>query len=267
MRSFASFSLLAFVALAAAYKEPAGHQYQKPGPNDSRSPCPGLNALANHDYLPRSGQNISIAQILAAAKEAFNVKYDAILPAAKQGLLTRVDEASESLLDLEPLALHGLIEVDASHSRGDYGDGTGDNLHFNSTIYDSWLAVSNPGVDYYNTTSAGWTMYHRLQYSLQTNPNVTNAQKDAFGRAGTAALYLSVMGNPTSGVAPKKFVDILFREERLPFLEGWKPSTTMVTGDSIGLLVPQIFGQSNWTQTDHCEPFVLGPGIVFNTVA
>lgn len=26
-----------------------------PGPNDIRGPCPGLNALANHGYFPRSG--------------------------------------------------------------------------------------------------------------------------------------------------------------------------------------------------------------------
>ena len=31
------------------------HAWQAPGPNDLRGPCPGLNALANHGYLPRSG--------------------------------------------------------------------------------------------------------------------------------------------------------------------------------------------------------------------
>lgn len=31
------------------------HQWIAPGPNDLRGPCPGLNALANHGYFPRSG--------------------------------------------------------------------------------------------------------------------------------------------------------------------------------------------------------------------
>ena len=31
------------------------HAWQAPGPNDARGPCPGLNALANHGYLPRDG--------------------------------------------------------------------------------------------------------------------------------------------------------------------------------------------------------------------
>lgn len=31
------------------------HAFIAPGPNDIRGPCPGLNAAANHNYLPRDG--------------------------------------------------------------------------------------------------------------------------------------------------------------------------------------------------------------------
>ena len=31
------------------------HAWQAPGPEDLRGPCPGLNAFANHGYLPHSG--------------------------------------------------------------------------------------------------------------------------------------------------------------------------------------------------------------------
>lgn len=31
------------------------HEYRDPGPGDIRGPCPGLNAAANHGYLPRDG--------------------------------------------------------------------------------------------------------------------------------------------------------------------------------------------------------------------
>jgi len=30
------------------------HAWAPPGPGDIRGPCPGLNALANHGYYPRS---------------------------------------------------------------------------------------------------------------------------------------------------------------------------------------------------------------------
>lgn len=31
------------------------HEYRAPRPNDKRGPCPGLNAAANHGFLPRNG--------------------------------------------------------------------------------------------------------------------------------------------------------------------------------------------------------------------
>lgn len=33
----------------------SGHQFVAPGPNDQRGPCPGLNAFANHGFLPHNG--------------------------------------------------------------------------------------------------------------------------------------------------------------------------------------------------------------------
>ena len=33
----------------------SANEYQAPGPGDLRGPCPGLNAAANHGFLPRSG--------------------------------------------------------------------------------------------------------------------------------------------------------------------------------------------------------------------
>ncbi|KAF5354419.1 hypothetical protein D9758_010764 [Tetrapyrgos nigripes] len=42
------------------------HQWKAPGPNDLRGPCPGLNTLANHGFLPRDGRNINMPVILEA---------------------------------------------------------------------------------------------------------------------------------------------------------------------------------------------------------
>ncbi|KAJ7058528.1 Cloroperoxidase [Mycena amicta] len=241
--------------------DPFHHKFIAPGPNDERSPCPGLNALANHGYLPRSGQNFTVPEVLEAATEVYNLDWPILLSAAKQALLTRTDKGSETLLNTTS---HNLLEQDASLSRNDFGDGTGDNLHFNETIF-STLANANPGVDYYNTTSAGAVQFARLQYSLATNPDVVNTQKEALARSGASALYLSVMGDPLTGVAPKKFVQIFFREERLPIQEGWQKSKTPITLETIGALIGAIQGASNWTPSTACGPVVLGPGVVFNS--
>lgn len=41
---------------AAQYVSTTGnHAFVAPGPTDQRGPCPGLNAAANHGYLPHNG--------------------------------------------------------------------------------------------------------------------------------------------------------------------------------------------------------------------
>jgi hypothetical protein len=82
-------------------------------------------------------------------------------------------------------------------------NGLGDNFSFNETIFTT-LASSNPGADDYNTTSAGLVLQERLEIDRQVNPNITNTAKEFGIRVGESAFYLSVMGNVTSGVAPKK---------------------------------------------------------------
>ncbi|KAF9265235.1 Cloroperoxidase [Marasmius fiardii PR-910] len=217
------------------------HPWRTPGPTDSRGPCPGLNTLANHGFLPRDGKNISIPMILEAGRLAYNMQQDILLGAAKVGLLTSEDILT---LSLEGLKEHGVIEHDASLSRGDFA--LGDNFHFNETIF-STLADSNPGSDVYNTTSAGQVLHARLEDSNKNNPNVTNSETQLIIRSGESGFYLSVMGDPVQGVAPKKFVQIFFREERLPIEEGWKRPSVPITRDSIGTLVQTIATASNWT--------------------
>lgn len=49
------------------YQVPAdgdkAHQFQKPGPNDIRGPCPGLNTAANHNFLAR---DVSVAVVMVS---------------------------------------------------------------------------------------------------------------------------------------------------------------------------------------------------------
>ncbi|KAG8855723.1 hypothetical protein FRB96_006767 [Tulasnella sp. 330] len=53
----------------------ADHPFMAPGPTDQRGPCPGLNALANHGYLPHNGI-VNSAQIIAATAAGFNMGPD-----------------------------------------------------------------------------------------------------------------------------------------------------------------------------------------------
>ncbi|KAJ6460577.1 Cloroperoxidase [Mycena sanguinolenta] len=223
----------------------------KPKATDVRSPCPGLNTLANHGYLPRTGRNITIPMIVDAASNVYNMDAGPILPAAKSGLLSGDEVVS---LSLDALKVHGLIEHDASISRGDVA--FGDNLTFNETLF-TVLADANPGVDYYNVTSAGQVMHARLADSVARNPNLIL-------RSGESAFYLGIMGDPLTGVAKKEFVQIFFREERLPIAEGWTKPATRITSETNGALMNQILESANDSPIQMCEPLVLGPHITLS---
>lgn len=77
------------------WHEPKGHRWHRPLSTDrktlisrtlfndgqltislGRSPCPGINALANHDYLPRNGLNISLEQFITGVGEGYNFAPD-----------------------------------------------------------------------------------------------------------------------------------------------------------------------------------------------
>ncbi|KAJ7481995.1 Cloroperoxidase [Mycena latifolia] len=249
-----------FAAEAAAWSDPFGHAFIPAKPTDARSPCPGLNTLANHGYLPRNGANFTIPQLMDAALAAFNLDWAPILVAAKFGLLSGEDKSTFQEMKLSALDLHNLIEHDASISRNDFGDGTGDNVHFNETTF-ATLANSNPGLDYYNTTSAGMVQRDRLAHSIATNPLVVNTNKEFKLRSRESGLYLSIFGDPLTGVAPKKFVNIFFREERLPIAEGWKKPTTLITDATLSPLEKIIRAASEWNATQACEPLILGPSL------
>ncbi|KAJ6533972.1 Cloroperoxidase, partial [Mycena vulgaris] len=243
----------ATVCISQGVRAQENHEWIAPTATDVRSPCPGLNTLANHGFLPRNGINISIPMMLQAALDGFNVASDSILQAAKFGLLSGDDPTT---LNLDALALHNLVEHDASISRNDFA--VGDNLHFNETVF-STLANANPGVDYYNATSAGLVQHARLANSIAINPSVTNTLKEHLLRSRESALYLSIMGDPLTGVAPKKFVQIFFREERLPIAEGWTRPTTLINAASLSPIQNIIIPVSNWTQSQACEDLVIGP--------
>ncbi|KAK7453337.1 hypothetical protein VKT23_012016 [Stygiomarasmius scandens] len=229
------------------------HKWIAPGPNDLRGPCPGLNTLANHGFLPRDGRGLNMSVIIDAGFNGYHMQPDVLALAVKVAALTSDDPFSFTLDDIK---IHGNIEHDASLSRNDFA--LGDNVHFNETIFTT-LANSNPGVDYYNTTSAGQVMHQRLADDEIANPNITNTDKELFIRSAESGFYLSVMGNPITGVAPKEFVQIFFREERLPIEEGWHRSETPINGSTLGPLMDQISAASNWTSSGGCPVIVLGP--------
>lgn len=137
------------------------HEFRPPGKGDERGPCPGLNALANHNYLPRNGVG-SIQQFIEATNRVYGLGIDigtilAVYGSVFVGDLTKWSIGGPSkdvklpgvqgLLN-EPKGLsfsHNKYEGDSSPTRGDlylFGDAARlqmsqfKDLYFRNTKYD-----------------------------------------------------------------------------------------------------------------------------------
>jgi len=92
------------------------HEYIPASDNDSRSPCPALNALANHGILPRDGRNISAFQLMGALREHYHLS---LLMAFVLSFLGTFICGRWFKVDLHDFARHNYMEHDASLTHRD----------------------------------------------------------------------------------------------------------------------------------------------------
>ncbi|KAF5254691.1 hypothetical protein FANTH_624 [Fusarium anthophilum] len=132
----------------------ASHPFKAPGKTDQRGPCPGLNTLANHGYIPRNGI-ATIGQIQAGTAKLFNMGADLSALLAVGGAIDGGDILSQKMSIGGPdnrvgllngalnkifgkpsgIAGHGKFnEGDASATREDFYL-NGDNISFKPELF------------------------------------------------------------------------------------------------------------------------------------
>ncbi|KAK0739382.1 Chloroperoxidase [Apiosordaria backusii] len=201
------------------------HTFQPPSATDKRSPCPMVNALANHNYLPRDGANISLLKLIQAAKAGINLAPDATLIVGLKALQTSTT-GGWFTFNLDDLNKHGIIEHDASLSRKDVF--FGDNHSFSPEV---WATVSKhfQGLEKIPIDVAAKARKERVENAKATNPEFNLTPDHERFSVLETCLYLYVFGEGTEGNARTDWVRVLFEQERLPFREGFKRSDKMLT--------------------------------------
>ncbi|EFQ36806.1 hypothetical protein CGRA01v4_04244 [Colletotrichum graminicola] len=229
---------LAFTADAFAVRRGA-NDWSAPNVGDRRSPCPMVNALANHGYLPRNGLNVSLADLITGFTAAVNLDPAATTLVGQKALLTSTT-GNNATFNLDDLNTHGIIEHDGSLSRNDIY--FGDNHSFNMTIWESVASYFTDST--ISIPTAAKARVARLQAAAAANPqfNLT-ADGTQFSFIETA-LYQSVFGNLDDGNARTDWVRVLFEKERLPFEEGFSRSASPITAAGILSLVNKVAAAS-----------------------
>jgi hypothetical protein len=116
-----------------------GYDFIAPGPGDSRGPCPGLNLLANHGYLPHNG-HVNMGQVIEAVARGFNMGTDLATVLTVFAVLGSGDLDDLSFYlgsgknGIGGLNRHSVVEADISPNREDYYNGCGDNHHLSSRL-------------------------------------------------------------------------------------------------------------------------------------
>ena len=172
------------------FPEPA-YPYQDPKPSDQRGPCPGLNTLANHGYIPRNGI-VTVAQTIQAAAALFNMGADLTAFLAGGSVLFAGDipsmtysiggaDARTNSLGIvggslgTETGLSGHLrfkEGDASGTRCDFYLCNGDNHNLSPSVFlDLQAAAKAYGAGQYNVPALTQHFAHQYTNSRNKNPD------------------------------------------------------------------------------------------------
>jgi Peroxidase, family 2 len=229
--------------------------YSSATSSDLRSPCPVINSLANHGYLPRDGRDVQVNDFTTALKEiglsstlrAFlsnpiflekKQSSDLKLPKSLFGRIWykirnpwsilfskfgmrnpgQVDSMGNKCLNLDQLALHGAVEHDVSLTRLDFAQG--DNFTIQPGLLKGLLAASSDGGTTLTAQDLASLRKRRIERQRETNQELTYGPVEHQAACGEIALILKVFGDGKS--VPCVVANAVFEEERLPIQEGWK---------------------------------------------
>ncbi|KAF8060637.1 Chloroperoxidase [Lyophyllum atratum] len=218
----------------------AAHPFIAPGPNDLRGPCPGLNTLANHGFLPRNGV-ASFAEIVNATTFGFNMDYDLASALAAFAMLARgnafIDKISIGLesSSVPPLpgqidgpaargmASHGRFEGDVSMTRQDAA--IGDNRNFQSTLFNQLLGFVSQFGDDSAVTGPKSIVNTRVMQEFKAKRFTDSQAADKklefhVGRLllsyGESAFTLNFFANGTEGLLSVPTMTSFFRDQTFP---------------------------------------------------
>ncbi|RYP51541.1 hypothetical protein DL768_003136 [Monosporascus sp. mg162] len=240
------------IVLVAAYPL---SKWRPPGKGDVRAPCPMLNTLANHGFLPHDGKDITEEDTVRALGEGLNFGEE-LSRFMHQFAVTTNPTPSATTYSLDHLGRHNILEHDASLSRADaYFDNPS---VFNQTVFDETRSYWKGLV--VDLDEAVISRLARLETSQATNPNYTLSELGRQFGLGEVAAYLTIFGDSSAAAAPKKHLEYFFQNERLPEVLGWKkPSKAWARTDLMHMMQRVI----NATEaiSEGSSKFVIRTGI------
>lgn len=218
-------------------------EFHPPPKGALRSPCPVLNALSNHGYIPRDGRNIRADELKAGfaylgfdpvvknylVNGAFKVHEDDPKKCTKDkdtlGLRDegQVDEKGNPVLNLDQVGRPYAVEHPCSMTRKDRDEG--DCISFDPELMAQLIGAAGSDGHYSIQDIA---RYRKLRYNQQKrdNPHLKFNVAQHTLACGEIGAFQGTFGRGLFYKIPLSYMKALFVDERLPLKEGWTPRWT-----------------------------------------
>ncbi|KAH7107958.1 Chloroperoxidase [Auriculariales sp. MPI-PUGE-AT-0066] len=225
----AFFAIAASLGLATAASHDLGlrTKWQVPTEADSRSPCPGINTLANHGILPRNGLGVTPDMLFQAFSKTFGYNDFSSQALANLSLAFLHEDGT---FELHDLAEHGKIEHDASLVHDDVLPGEKyASVATNVTKFELLKALSSDGVHFHEDDFA--LARHILERNLAT-PLTELEQGRANGEPGLILLVFGKAKKDGSLYFDLPAFESVFKFNRFP--EGFTTPSVPIDISAVG---------------------------------
>ncbi|KAF8855834.1 Cloroperoxidase [Acephala macrosclerotiorum] len=173
------------------------------GPDDFRGPCPMMNTLANHGFLPRDGRNITRENAVYALTEGLNFNASVANIMWEQAIIAN-PEPNATFFTLDNLNRHNVLEHDASMR-----------------------------------SLANGKIFRQIE-SKAFNPNYTFTSTTEAFSLGEVAAPILIFGDIPSGTFNRSLVQFFFnklrktsKNEKLPTELGWTKQASAISLDQV----------------------------------
>ncbi|KAK7988455.1 hypothetical protein PG989_008770 [Apiospora arundinis] len=218
------------------------YRYHPPGPDDVRGPCPGLNTLTNHGFLPRNGRDIDADTLGDALIKGLNAEPKLAGIFFAQAITTN-PKPNATTFSLSDLTRHNILEHDASLSRQDAHYGRADILH-PSVFAETLSHLPDPVI---SLKQAAHVRKARIDASNRTNPEFAWSEISERNSLLESAIYLIAFGDREAGSISKERLVYFFENERFP--PGWEKTDKAITLDELIQMAGRMASATTTTET------------------
>jgi hypothetical protein len=215
-------------------------------PADQSAPCPGLNTLANHGYIPTQGITRDVMVNALTSVYNFDAGLAGVFTDAPLSDFGVTDANGDTTFNLADLRQHNIMEHDASLTRQDFGDAAGDNWSPQPDLIAQMMSLSKDG------TSLSWcdlakARLLRMSQEKASDANYSLTTKQSAIGYGEASLCIKIFGNGNNLSLP--FFESFFAHEKLP--DGWQAPATAYTETQTALDIAYV---KMLTLDPNCQP-------------